>query len=114
MKTLREYWSRKYCKIKAYCYEIYPEDYCGETDIARLMLEIKLTTPPHKHVNELKKLRRERAEYKREKEGVKLRRTRKNVHRRHLKLTSEETSILRKGILRVRTDGSTYVHTETE
>ena len=114
MKTRREYWGRKYLKIKAYSYKIYPENGYGETNIARLMLQEKLLTPPHKHVNELKKLRRERAEYKREKEGIKLRRTRKNIHRRHLALTSEETSILRRGILRVRADGSTYVHTETE
>lgn len=114
MKTQREYWRRKYLKIEAYSYKIYPENGYGETDIARLMLQEKLITPPHKHVNEFKKLRRERAEYRRKEEGIKLRRTRKNIHRRHLELTSEETSILRRGILRVRADGSTYVHTETE
>ena len=114
MKTQREYWGRKYLKIKAYSYKIYPENGYGETNIARLMLQEKLLTPPHKHVKELKKLRRERAEYRRKEEGIKLRRTRKNIHRRHLALTSEETSILRRGILRVRADGSTYVHTETE
>lgn len=112
MKTLREYWRRKCLKVRAYCYEIYPEDYYGETDIARMMLEEKLITPPHRHIKELKKWGRERAEYRREKEGVKLRRTRKNVHIRHLVLSPFEAEILRNGILRVRADGTTYIHKE--
>lgn len=112
MKSLREYWRRKCLKVRAYCYEIYPEDYRGETDIARMMLEEKLTTPPHRHIKELKKYGRKCAEYRREEEGIKLRRTRKNVHIRHLVLSPSETEILRNGILRVRADGTTYIHKE--